>query len=317
VAIKTSRCSQLDTSHSQLQQLCNELRLLRRLRHPNIVLLYGACLDVEHRDVALVMELLSGVMLSHFLAMSQPVLEVRMQLLMDVGAALNFLHGRCPRIVHSDLKDSNVSVETGACKQPRAKLLDFGLSKLLTKRARLGGGTLVWMAPEQVRERHLVPAPSVDVYSFGLMVFLLVTGMRPHAQISVSRLRRLHRDHQPIQLQWPEHGVDACHRSIVARCCHQDPSQRPTIADVQGLLWPAVRSGEVEPPRRFDQMLQQAREVLTAVEASRTCARGQVLKGGSSTSESDGELDVNDEGEPHVAGATRLNNQSEQLRISL
>jgi len=242
VAVKVSRLAMpQQSSDSQLSQLCNELRLLRRLRHPNIVVLYGACLDSQHADVALIMELLHGQTLSRFLSDEQPTSLVRVRLLADISAAVAFLHSRQPPIVHGDLKGANIFVESDA----RAKLLDFGLSRFVTKHARPGGGTVHWMPPEMILEGCQAPTTSADVFSFGRVVFFVVTGIYPHSGLSESRLLRVVRqDRAPLPLNWP-HTIwsilGPSYRPVVDSCCHEHPAQRPGIREVQRLLLEAAR----------------------------------------------------------------------------
>ena len=112
VVVKASKFApRQHRSECQLRQLCDELRLLRRLRHPNIVVVYGACLDVQHSDLMLVMEALYGLTLSDYITHRQPRNLVKVQILADISAALIFRHGRWPPIVHGDLKDTNIFVE--------------------------------------------------------------------------------------------------------------------------------------------------------------------------------------------------------------
>ena len=153
VAIKV-----LKGHHDQsLAKVGQELRIHRRLRHPNIVLFHGACVDDVSQNVALVLEHCVGVSLAEFVD-SLTLGEsdgARWQCLTGVCRALCYLHTRRPCIVHGDLKASNVQVErrTGAHDGTlvRARLLDFGLSRVLTGNPRPLGGTIRWAAPEGVQ----------------------------------------------------------------------------------------------------------------------------------------------------------------------
>ena len=117
-----------------LAALGEELRIHRRLRHPNIVLFHGACVDEVTRDVALVLEYCEGVSMERFVASLTPGEsdDARSQSLIGVCRALRYLHSRCPPIVHGHLKHSNVMIETRALTHGgsffHARLLDFGLS---------------------------------------------------------------------------------------------------------------------------------------------------------------------------------------------
>ncbi|CAK0840988.1 unnamed protein product [Prorocentrum cordatum] len=252
VAVKMRKTRSGLNSPAQLLQLCNELRILRRLRHPNIVFLYGACLDTNHGDLALVLELVDGVQLRHFIwsgsspdsgrasPMDQrgPSDAARSQVLLDMSCALRYLHTRTPRIVHGDLKDTNVLVEPSRAPcSHRAKLLDFGLARVCTRHARVLGGTLRWVAPELVGNRVRAPNSSADVFSFGRLVFFVLTGRFPIENVSRSKLRQFLKSAELPELQWGHAGRDAAaYRPLVEECTQVDPSVRPRMTQVHARL---------------------------------------------------------------------------------
>ncbi|CAK0856563.1 unnamed protein product [Prorocentrum cordatum] len=210
VALKAPK-SDLEASlpRQMLPALCNELRVLRRLRHPNIVLLFGAIIDERFERLRLVLELIDGVPLPHFIQAPkaegsdgegggpriQPrsgtaTASERQQVVLDTLSALRYLHSRTPAIVHGDLKDSNILVQQVCARGgtvARAKLLDFGLARLLTRSAVPLGGTTRWRAPELFR-RNVRPEGAADVYSFGLLMFFTSTGATPFEGLASSEL---------------------------------------------------------------------------------------------------------------------------------
>jgi len=171
VAIKVPRDAGLASERSYLPELGNELRVLRLLHHPNIVMLMGACLEPNHGRLALVLEMVQGERLDHYLTNTHitPSHLNRFSILVGVTRALCYLHAQQPKIVHADVKGSNILVEN-ASGSPSPKLLDFGLSRLLTKCAKPLGGSLAFMAPEVARGRK-APNCAVDVFSFGRLAF--------------------------------------------------------------------------------------------------------------------------------------------------
>jgi len=137
----------------------------------------------------------------------------------DVASALRYLHSRTPKVVHGDLKSGNIFVES--CRElPIAKLLDFGLSRLLTRNAKPLGGTLVWMAPEVVaRKKGSVDTPS-DVFSFGCVMLFCLTGLKPP----------ISRGHDERLELFPQYA------SLISACSEEDPSLRPTMTHVHLLV---------------------------------------------------------------------------------
>jgi len=231
-------------------ELCNELRILRKLRHPNIVFMYGACLDEQGCNVALILELVKGCSLEKFVLRGQlrsekgnpardaagPPSEVdRLQVLVDVTCALRYLHSRTPHVAHGDLKDRNVFVEPRVDDRvvPTAKLLDFGLARLRTRHAPPMGGTLIWTAPEVVGRQASAKSTSADVYSFGRLAYFVVTGLYPfHGRNKAEISRMLERSHLP-PMEWPPDGItSSTHRAILEKCCSLEPRQRPSMSRV-------------------------------------------------------------------------------------
>jgi len=240
VAIKVPRVVYNAQNKSHFLQLCNELRILRRLRHPNIVFLYGAYLDVRHSDIALVLERVDGMTLWRFVRAGQKDEHMRAYILQDISCALRYLHTRQPRHVHGDLKDSNVFVECGRAepRSVRAKLLDFGLARQITRHAKPLGGTLQWMAPEVFLRGGKAIDTSSDVFSFGRLVFFVVAGIAPFSRMARKEVKRHMKRATMPELQWPEVTgglVERC-RPLVEQCTQVDPALRPNMPRVHKVI---------------------------------------------------------------------------------
>lgn len=216
----------------KMPYLMNELRILRLIRHPNLVYFLGACMDFEKMELALVFELLRGRTLDKFMESERndPALgsclrsgSEECQILVDVCCALRFLHEHKPNIVHSDLKPANIMIDS-INSTVRAKLLDFGLASLRTRHAKLKGGTPKWKAPE-LRSRRGYPQTASDIYSLGLVMQYVLTGIMPKNSASQEALV-------------PESGMilPTALQTIITACLSRDASTRPSIQDVHGLL---------------------------------------------------------------------------------
>ncbi|CAK0846784.1 unnamed protein product [Prorocentrum cordatum] len=245
---------------SCLPALCNELRILRRIRHPNIAFLYGACLGAGLRKLCLVLELVDGVPLGAFVRGPRGAAEprrgapqasglassasVQSALILDILNALRHLHSRQPVVVHGDLKDSNVFVEERRRRSGRsshhAKLLDFGLSRLVTSSAEPLGGSLRWMAPELLSRKAVPPDDAADCYSFGLLTYLILTGRLPFEDKHTKQVQKQLRRGQPRppSLAWPAPASElarAC-RPAVEQCIQAAPALRPQTESVSDHL---------------------------------------------------------------------------------
>lgn len=150
---------------------------LARLKHPNIVTVYGTFLTEHVNSIA--MELLDGKSLAALMEDGQPSLARIKTIMAQVAAALASAHER--GIVHCDIKPANIMVLPG----DRVKLTDFGIARLVRERGASNSvtttgmtlGTPLYMAPEQVEGRPL--DGRADIYAVGAVLYQLVTGRPP------------------------------------------------------------------------------------------------------------------------------------------
>jgi len=253
--------------------LCNEIRVLRQITHPNIVLFYGACFDGRRGDFSLVLEHIDGhSMLQHVARHDLLASKDRAGLCKGIGRALCCLHSHKPVIVHGDLKPHNVMiVQAGDALVP--KLIDFGLSRALGKHPTRLGGTPLWMAPE-VFNGELGTAKA-DIFSFGRIVFFLETRRVPLAGWSRERIATVASKMEVPELSWP--GEDECDdmhglaKDLSLRCCTSSPEGRPTACEVLELM----RSWVVSAEKALEAM---------PYEQGLTAARSKMMSAGSSSS---------------------------------
>nr|XP_051221130.1 U-box domain-containing protein 33-like [Lolium perenne] len=158
-----------------------EVAVLSRVRHPNLVTLIGSCREV----FGLVYEFLPNGSLEDRLACTNntPPLtwQVRTRIIAEMCSALAFLHSNKPQpLIHGDLKPANILLDGNLV----SKLGDFGTCRLITQSntstttTRLyPRGTFAYMDPEFLSTGELTPRS--DVYSFGIIVLQLLTGRPP------------------------------------------------------------------------------------------------------------------------------------------
>jgi len=147
-----------------------EARAASALNHPNICTIYG--IEEIGGQSAIAMELIEGETLESVLARGPLPLANALSIATQLAAALEAAHAK--GIVHRDLKPANLLVD--GC---RLKILDFGLAKMPGAEVTREGsviGTPDYMSPEQLRG-HTVD-PRSDLYTFGLVLYELVTGHR-------------------------------------------------------------------------------------------------------------------------------------------
>lgn len=179
-----------------------EATLLAELSHPGIVRMLGYYHDGER--AFMVMELLGGERLRNRLVRSHPAplpADEAMQIIRALGEALAYLHGE--GVVHRDVKPANIFISHGG--EPR--LLDFGLAAQSGRPGDLDSAapqawTPLYASPEMLSGAP--PDPRDDVYSFGCVVYEVLTGRHPWGNLSVEEAaRRRIKPTQPRGLSKP------------------------------------------------------------------------------------------------------------------
>ncbi|KAJ8485884.1 hypothetical protein OPV22_018369 [Ensete ventricosum] len=174
VAIKVFLEQDLTTEN--VEDFCNEISILSRLRHPNVILFLGACVKPPHLSlVTEYMEMGSLYYLIHTSGQKRRLSwRKRLKMLRDICRGLMCIHRM--KIVHRDLKSANCLVD----KHWAVKICDFGLSRVMKDgpmRDNSSAGTPEWMAPELIRNESFTE--KCDIFSLGVIMWELCTLNRP------------------------------------------------------------------------------------------------------------------------------------------
>jgi serine/threonine protein kinase len=162
----------------------NEARALARVRHPNVVTLYGIL--EENGAKALSTELIRGRSLDRVIQEEGPLQPAEAARIgIDVARALEAVHAA--GVIHRDVKSTNVMLEDGG----RTVLADFGLGVFLSRpgpdgAAGSAAGAPLFMSPEQARGGPV--DPRTDIYSLGVLLYHILSGDFPHRADDIETL---------------------------------------------------------------------------------------------------------------------------------
>jgi len=209
--------------------LFSEMRMLRRVRHPNLVSFYGACL-VREDYWCIVEELIHGSTLQQVIDAPEALSpQDRRAILCGICSAVIHLHSHKPAVVHGDLKPKNILIEPNGNK---VKVVDLGLSCLQKSKSSFHGCTWRWASPEtlDVQEPRQSPTPAADIYSLGLLAFFVVTFCKPFEGIDKDELKEHAKQCRIPELHWPNPHLPLqleC-QDLCRSCLSPNPADRPT-----------------------------------------------------------------------------------------
>lgn len=240
VAIKRIKASCFAGRPSERERLIadfwKEALILSSLHHPNVVSFYGIVRDGPDGSLATVTEFMINGSLKQFLQKKDRTIDRRKRLIiaMDAAFGMEYLHGK--NIVHFDLKCENLLVNMRDPHRPVCKIGDLGLSKVKQHTLVSGGvrGTLPWMAPELLSGKSNMVTEKIDVYSFGIVMWEVLTGDEPYADMHCASIiggivNNMLRPQVPT---W----CDPEWKSLMESCWACDPAQRPSFTEISQKL---------------------------------------------------------------------------------
>lgn len=238
VAIKVlNRGSTPEERDALESRFIREVNMMSRVKHDNLVKFLGACKDPL---MVIVTELLPGLSLRKYLTSLRPNvldLQIALSFALDIARGLDCLHAN--GIIHRDLKPDNLLLTAN---YKSVKLADFGLAReeSVTEMMTAETGTYRWMAPElystvtlrQGEKKHY--NNKVDVYSFGIVLWELLTNRMPFegmSNLQAAYAAAFKHERPTIPDDMPQDLA-----FIIQSCWVEDPNVRPSFNQIIRML---------------------------------------------------------------------------------
>eukprot|EP01053_Blabericola_migrator_P003658 Blabericola_migrator_1__3657@NODE_2096_length_3280_cov_158_697790_g1327_i0_p1_GENE_NODE_2096_length_3280_cov_158_697790_g1327_i0NODE_2096_length_3280_cov_158_697790_g1327_i0_p1_ORF_typecomplete_len702_score114_12Pkinase/PF00069_25/1_1e71Pkinase_Tyr/PF07714_17/3e50EFhand_7/PF13499_6/3_8e11EFhand_7/PF13499_6/5_7e13EFhand_7/PF13499_6/1_1e14EFhand_8/PF13833_6/0_018EFhand_8/PF13833_6/1_6e05EFhand_8/PF13833_6/5_3EFhand_8/PF13833_6/8_1e05EFhand_8/PF13833_6/0_0029EFhand_8/PF13833_6/2_3e07EFhand_1/PF0003 len=225
-----------DQAAVPVEQIEAEINILKQLDHPNIIKIYDVYED--YNSVYIIMEYCKGGELLDRIVQAQQRAKALtekyvMGIMQQILLALSYFHSQ--KIAHKDLKPENVLFQDTSPTSP-IKVIDFGLAEIFRKTdeySHNAAGTVLYMAPEVFQRRLDLKC---DVWSAGVLMYLLLTGHLPYSGKSVSEIKNKVLRDEPlwdVQCRYvSETGID-----LLKKMLQKQPRQRLSASEALQHPW--------------------------------------------------------------------------------
>nr|XP_040048378.1 ankyrin repeat and protein kinase domain-containing protein 1 isoform X1 [Gasterosteus aculeatus aculeatus] len=215
------------------RRIIDEASNIAKVKFKHIVPVYGLCNELN----AVVMEYMSNGSLNDLLASHTFMWPKKLQMIYEASMGMNFLHSMNPPLLHLNLKTSNILLDDCL----HVKISDFGIihweestgntkfMEHLTAR-----GNINYIPPETFTQCPDPPGTAFDVYSFGIVMWEILTQQKPYAGCSVTTVfLQVSQGKRPSVEMIPEPKPQECDQmmDIMGQCWSEDHRKRPQFSD--------------------------------------------------------------------------------------
>jgi serine/threonine protein kinase len=204
----------------------NEEKAVRKLVHPHIVKAYDSNTDSEHDLTYIIMEWLEAETLEERILKQKLSLEETTIIFKQICKAIQFAHSQ--KVLHLDLKPGNVMLLKDVRGEYTVKIIDFGLSKLISSESGTTvtkfGGTFQYCSPEHFGGKHNYQS---DIYSLGRMLYEMLTGVIPAGGSYVHALQFPNLDIPPLPpIKNQDANLPEKLDNVIRKAVSRDPRER-------------------------------------------------------------------------------------------
>jgi len=240
-----------------------ERQALALMDHANIAKIFDAGATESGRPY-FVMELIRGVKITEYCDQQALTTEERLKLFVSVCQAIQHAHQK--GIIHRDIKPANILVTTNLQGTAMPVVIDFGIAKATTSQRLTDKtlftafemliGTPAYMSPEQAALTSMDVDTRTDIYSLGVLLYELLTGLTPFdtgelLKAGLDEIRRVIREEEPVRPSTRLGKMTGTEATTVALHRKSDPPQ--LIRTVRGDLdWIAIKALEKDRTRRYE-----------------------------------------------------------------
>ncbi|KAJ3329974.1 serine/threonine-protein kinase KIN2 [Blyttiomyces sp. JEL0837] len=220
-------------NNNNSDSVIKEKRILREaaiallLHHPHICTLYEVAIISSY--YYFFFEFVNGgQMLDYIISHGKLKEKSARRFIRQIVSAVDYCH--LHNVVHRDLKIENVLIDTSG----NVKLIDFGLSNMYSPKSHLktSCGSLYFAAPELLNAKEYI-GPEVDVWSMGIILYVLVCGKVPFDDTDMSAL---YRKIKSGYVEYPPHVSSEC-QHLIGRMLDVNPHTRATMPEIKAHIW--------------------------------------------------------------------------------